>query len=102
MSAEPAYDVLSFVVSAADPQTKLEVVRDMAGQSTSADWRHHRARVAIAVRYGDDEAEARARADLKAARATDYIRDLVASWPPIPDAKLRELAVLLAPETDGP
>ena len=64
-------------------------------------WQSHRARLAHAVRYGDTEAEARARADLKAARATDYIRDLVASWPPLTEDKLRELAVLLAPETDG-
>jgi hypothetical protein len=64
-------------------------------------WQHHRARVAHAVRYGDTEAEARARADLKAWMATKYITDLVNSWPPMPEAKRRELAVLLAPE-DGP
>jgi len=65
-------------------------------------WQHHRARVAHAVRYGDEDAEARARADLKAARATDYIQNLVASWPPLTEEKRRELAVLLAPEAGAP
>lgn len=68
---------------------------------TSGDWRSHRGRVAIAVRYGDNDAEAKARADLKAARATDYVKDLVASWPPLTEEKRRELALLLAPE-EGP
>jgi hypothetical protein len=70
--------------------------------SCDADWPHYRARLAHAVRYGDAEAEAKARADLKACRATQYVKELVESWPPMPEQKRRELALLLVPETDWP
>lgn len=65
-------------------------------------WRQHRARLAASVRFGNAEDEARARADLKAWMATDYIKNLVDSWPPMPEEKRRELALILAPELDGP
>ena len=63
-------------------------------------WQHHRARVAVAVRFGDTEAEAKARADLAECRASDYIRNLL-DGKQLAQEGIARLSVLLTPE-DGP
>lgn len=63
----------------------------------SESWTHHRARVANAVQRGDAEEAESARRDLKAARAEDYIRELVDSAPPLTDDQRSRLSALLQP-----
>ncbi|MFC3980717.1 hypothetical protein [Streptosporangium jomthongense] len=63
-------------------------------------WTNARARLARAAQLGDQEAEERARCDLKAARAEDYIRRLVETAPPLrPEAVERLRALLFSPTT---
>lgn len=64
---------------------------------TTVPWTHHRARVARATQTGDTVADEQARRDLKAARAEDYVRRLVESWPPLTDEQLDVLARLIRP-----
>ena len=67
--------------------------------STSADWRHHRSRVAVLTRLHPDRVEEidDARRALKTARATDYLRDLVTSPPALTVAQREQLAAIVAP-----
>lgn len=64
-------------------------------------WRHHRARVARAERYGDREAADAARQDLKFVRAEDYARELVSTWPPLTSEQRERIAAILRPSTVG-
>jgi hypothetical protein len=68
--------------------------------------RRARARLAAVTRHHPDQADldADARRDLKAANAAQYVRALVADWPPLSDAQRGRLAALLAgsdPEGGG-
>lgn len=60
-------------------------------------WTSERARYASLTRSRepDDPDLLAARRDLRAARAEDYIRDLVAAAPPLTDVQRERLAVLL-------
>lgn len=58
---------------------------------------HHRARVANAVRRGDQDTAAKARRDLKAAMATAYIEDWIETWAPTPE-QVSIIAAILNPE----
>lgn len=58
-------------------------------------WTNARARLARASQTGDQDAADRARRDLKAARAEDYIRKLVDHAPPLSQAQRDRLAVIL-------
>ncbi len=62
-------------------------------------WTSERARVASLSRSRTptDPALVDARRDLRAARAEDYIRGLVESAPPMTDAQLDRLVLLLRP-----
>lgn len=58
-------------------------------------WTHERAVLANATQRGDAKLAAEARARMKAARAADYIRELVDSAPPLTDEQRDRLVVLL-------
>ncbi len=60
-------------------------------------WHRERARLAVTTRHhGADAPQTQeARRDLRASRAEDYIRDLVASAPPLTTAQRDRLVVLL-------
>lgn len=60
-------------------------------------WTHERARVAAIARHtpNDERALAEARRDLRAARAEEYIREVVGAAPPLTDDQCRRLAALL-------
>ena len=58
-------------------------------------WTKHRSDVALAVQRGDLQAADEARTRLKAARAEDYIKQLVDSAPPLSDSQRARLAFLL-------
>jgi hypothetical protein len=62
-------------------------------------WTHERARVArlSQTRPADHPDLIGARRDLRAARAEDYIRQLVDAAPPLTDEQLRRLSLLLRP-----
>lgn len=62
---------------------------------------HHRARLANAVRRGDDAAATESRRDLKAARLEDHIRKTVDEAPPLTDEQRARLAQLLQPTAGG-
>lgn len=62
------------------------------------DWTKARSRLGIAVRRGDDPGQIRAlRAEVRAARTADFLRQQLAADPPIPPAHRAELAALLLP-----
>ncbi len=60
-------------------------------------WTHERAKIAALSRSrtADDPEILDARRNLRAGRAEDYIRELVAAAPPLSDAQLDRLALLL-------
>ena len=62
-------------------------------------WTQERARVASLSRsrQPDDPALTNARRALRAARAEEYVRKLVDTWPPLTDEQRDRLAVLLRP-----
>lgn len=62
-------------------------------------WTSERARVASLSRSRstDDPALVNARRDLRAARAEEYVRQLVDTAPPLTDAQRDRLALLLRP-----
>jgi hypothetical protein len=68
----------------------------------SAESRRRRATLGglSATRCDDPERIAEAHRLLAEARATDYIKNLVATWPAMSEDKRRELALLLAPDAD--
>lgn len=62
-------------------------------------WTSDRARHNALKRYrpADDPAVVAAAAALRAARAEDHIRKLVAAWPPLDDDTRARLAAIVAP-----
>ncbi len=66
-------------------------------------WTAERARVASLTRSrsADDPALLAARRDLRAARAEEYIRELVAAAPPLTLEQRDRLALLLRPATQS-
>ena len=61
----------------------------------SAAVQQHKSRLGGAVKAGNRELAAEARASLKAAKAEDYIKRLVDESPPLSDAMRERLASLL-------
>lgn len=64
-------------------------------------WTHHCARIAAIKRHHPDADTTDAERDLKAARAEEYIRALVETFPPLTgEQKARLAALLRQPTTD--
>lgn len=67
----------------------------------SRPWTHHRARIAGMKRQNPNADTTEAERDLKAARAEEYIRGLVETFPPLTgEQKARLAALLRQPTTD--
>src|SRR5271154_2563265 len=61
----------------------------------SESWRSKRARLAHAARFAPEADQTDLRRDLKAERASDYVRRLVAEAPPLTELQCARLAALL-------
>lgn len=71
-------------------------------QATPPSWQSARAQVARAVRFGDRDAEERARRELKAARLAAHIKEVVESAPALTHEQIERLRALLPkPVTSG-
>lgn len=69
----------------------------------SSTWQHERGRVASLTRSRppDDPELIEARRNLRAARASEYVQQLVASSPPLTQEQRSHLAALLLQEPAG-
>lgn len=65
--------------------------------STETSWTHHRARVAVAERYGNHEAAEQARRALALARTESRIRQAIAQAPPLDADTLARIRALIPP-----